>query len=91
MHFSLYVTGQRYVRASETNWSYINTPQKQQQHVQVLKEKRKWKRKAVSLQSRVVGMMKRSEVIVDDELDACVSPALGETMLEKCRSFLQQI
>ena len=33
---------------------------------------------SVNLQSRVVEMMKRSEVIVDDDLDACVSPALRD-------------
>ena len=56
----------------------MNTPQKRQQHILSLKATRKWKRKAMSLDTRVAEIMRGSEVVVDDELDASLTPALRD-------------
>ena len=62
----------------KTNWKHMTTPQKRQQHERKVKAARKWQRKATNLEKRVTAIMNERVVIVDDELDASLSPALQD-------------
>ena len=80
IYICTYITVARIARqfGETTNWKHLTTPQKRQQHERKVKAARKWKRKATNLEKRVTAIMMEREVIVDNELDASLSPALQD-------------